>query len=42
MYIKFLYYFVQITVLITSSRSWVEYTKAYEITRSKELGKITL
>jgi len=34
--------FYIITVLITSARSWVEYTKANVLTRSKELGKITL
>jgi len=33
---------IKITVLITSTRSWVEYTKANGITESKELGKITL
>jgi hypothetical protein len=31
-----------LTVLITSSRSLVEYTKASKITKSKELGKIAL
>jgi len=33
---------IKITVLITGSRSQVEYIKAYKITRSKELGKMTL
>lgn len=31
-----------ITVLKTISRSLVEYTKAYKLTKSKELGKMTL
>jgi hypothetical protein len=30
------------TVLITDSGSKVEYTKAYEIIKSKELGKMIL
>jgi len=32
---------IKITVLKTNSRSWVEYTKAHELTKSKELGKLT-
>jgi len=31
-----------LTVLKTNSRSWVENTKANEITKFKELGKMTL
>jgi len=33
---------IRITVLKTNTRSWVEDTKANELMRFKELGKLTL